>query len=77
MGGCAQTCTNVPGSYFCSCESGYHLMSDDLGCVDVDECAENLHGCTQTCTNSLGSYNCSCDPGYWLASDGQMCNGEY
>ena len=52
-------------------------MSDDLGCVDVDECAENLHGCTQTCINSLGSYNCSCDPGYWLASDGEMCNGEY
>ena len=76
--GCAQTCSNVPGSYFCSCESGYRLTSDRLGCVDIDECAGNgLNNCSQTCTNSVGSYNCSCRPGYRLASDGHACDGEY
>ena len=76
--GCAQICTNIPGSYFCSCESGYRLASDRLGCDDIDECAEDLlSNCSQTCINSIGGYNCSCNPGYQLASDGQMCNGEY
>ena len=75
---CAQTCTNVPGSYFCSCGSGYRLAGDRLGCDDIDECAEDLlSNCSQTCMNSIGGYNCSCNPGYQLASDGQMCNGKY
>ena len=74
--GCDQTCTNVPGSYFCSCESGYRLASNLLGCIDIDERAGDLNGCSQNCMNLIGSYNCSCNHGYRLASDGRMCNGE-
>ena len=30
--GCAQNCSNVAGSYTCSCDSGYRLASDNHGC---------------------------------------------
>ena len=29
---CAQTCTNVVGSYTCSCDPGYRLGSDNRQC---------------------------------------------
>ena len=30
---CAQVCTNTPGSYSCSCVSGYRLASDGKSCL--------------------------------------------
>ncbi len=30
--GCAQTCTNTNGSFSCSCDIGYTLATDDIGC---------------------------------------------
>ena len=30
--GCAQTCTNMIGSYDCSCSVGYHIASDNHQC---------------------------------------------
>ncbi len=36
-GGCSpnglSTCHNTPGSYYCSCASGYHLDTNDLTCI--------------------------------------------
>ena len=32
-GGCSQTCTNTPGSYICSCNSGYFLDKDGHNCT--------------------------------------------
>ena len=32
-GGCKQTCTNLEGSFDCSCSEGYILADDDLNCV--------------------------------------------
>ena len=32
-GGCTQSCTNTPGSYYCSCGSGYSLDLDGHGCT--------------------------------------------
>ena len=31
-GGCQYTCLNTPGSYHCSCPSGYQLDSDGKHC---------------------------------------------
>lgn len=32
-GGCNQTCTNTPGSYNCSCNTGYLLLEDQVSCA--------------------------------------------
>ena len=31
-GGCAQSCTNSPGSYYCNCSDGYSLSLDRHNC---------------------------------------------
>ena len=74
---CDQTCTNMIGSYSCSCDSSYRLASNRLSCTDIDECTEGTNGCAQICINHVGNYTCSCGSGYRLASDGQTCNGNF
>ena len=32
-GGCSQTCTNIAGSYICSCIFGYFLDVDEHNCT--------------------------------------------
>ncbi|XP_074155921.1 vitamin K-dependent protein S isoform X2 [Sminthopsis crassicaudata] len=72
-GGCNQICTNLPGTYRCSCESGFYLLSDKKDCRDVDECAENI--CAQLCVNHPGGYSCYCDgkKGFRLTQDQKNC----
>ncbi len=73
-GGCAQTCTNAPGTFACSCSPGFMLDANGHTCNDVDECATDNGGCAQICTNSNGSFACSCPAGYALAADAHACN---
>ncbi|XP_078681184.1 uncharacterized protein LOC144916073 [Branchiostoma floridae x Branchiostoma belcheri] len=72
-GGCAQTCTNVPGSYTCSCPQGFVLIRDSHGCEDLDECATENGRCDQICTNVPGSYRCFCRQGFVLTEDAHGC----
>ena len=36
ISGCNQNCTNMIGSYFCSCYSGYEIQNDNRNCVGKD-----------------------------------------
>nr|XP_060611082.1 fibulin-7 [Anolis sagrei ordinatus] len=57
---CMHTCINIPGSYLCSCPSGYRLFSDGKSCEDIDECVLLLHNCTTgtMCINTGGGFQC-------------------
>ena len=39
--GCAQTCTNTPGSYTCSCRSGFMISRDSHGCDGIHKMSKN------------------------------------
>ncbi|XP_039594736.1 fibulin-7 [Polypterus senegalus] len=57
---CMHSCINIPGSYRCSCPSGYKLLGDGRSCEDIDECLLQQHNCTRgtTCINTFGSFQC-------------------
>ncbi|XP_072400002.1 uncharacterized protein [Diabrotica undecimpunctata] len=68
---CSQICTNVIGSYECSCEKGYTLEREKY-CIDIDECKGN-HGCHQVCENIPGSFKCSCEDGFEFMNGTLTC----
>uniref|UniRef100_A0A7M5XM47 EGF-like domain-containing protein n=1 Tax=Clytia hemisphaerica TaxID=252671 RepID=A0A7M5XM47_9CNID len=72
-GGCNQICTNQPGSFQCSCRSGFRLSSDGKTCKDINECSTLNGGCNQISTNKPGSFQCSCRSGFQLSPDGKTC----
>ena len=37
-GGCADTCTNLGGSYRCTCNNGLFLQADGLSCSSTPPC---------------------------------------
>jgi len=65
-------CSNMIGSYNCSCNGGF--TGNETGCVDVDECIDDgacsLEQNTE-CVNSIGSFECVCKPGYYETEDGR------
>ena len=36
-GGCAQTCTDTPGSFQCGCDAGFRLTADGFTCEEIAE----------------------------------------
>ena len=64
------------GSYNCSCKIGYELDTDEVTCIDINECDFNNGGCDGTCENTEGSYICLCPTGHHsLDGTGQNCTG--
>ncbi|XP_015667560.1 fibulin-7-like [Protobothrops mucrosquamatus] len=57
---CLHECVNLPGSYQCTCPSGYRFQAEQNICSDVDECAANQDNCSrgQTCVNVFGGFRC-------------------
>ena len=51
-----------------------------FACIDIDECAENIHGCNTNafCTNTIGGHTCTCNTGFtgtgFQCSDINECN---
>ncbi|CAG5131826.1 unnamed protein product, partial [Candidula unifasciata] len=67
------TCVNTPGSYYCTCNSGY-LQTGPTSCQDINECANsNLSNCDTNahCENLDGAYRCICNRGF--QGDGHSC----
>ena len=60
------SCTNLPGSFACTCAAGYAAASPTGAlCVNVDECAAAVNPCgAGTCFDNAGSYACACPAGY-------------
>ena len=67
---CDQLCTNMYGSFECSCYEGYETIfntdTNRVECLDIDECTTGASECNPdaTCTNSDGSYFCECNAGF-------------
>ncbi|XP_065677677.1 fibrillin-1 isoform X2 [Hydra vulgaris] len=64
-------CTNVPGSYSCSCKSGYALSNNR--CKDINECNLLCKSPNSTCTNRIGSYECRCVAGSFYNATFDSC----
>lgn len=69
-------CENIPGSYECICDEGFHQSTLGPFCVDMDECGLTGMCANGKCINMDGSFKCVCDSGYKLSSDGKTCLGK-
>ncbi|XP_071453239.1 hemicentin-2-like [Hetaerina americana] len=57
------------------CPDGYNSDEENLHCVDIDECSDDLSKCheTQRCKNEMGSYQCLCPEGFTSKAVGHPC----
>ncbi|XP_068089517.1 latent-transforming growth factor beta-binding protein 1-like [Hyperolius riggenbachi] len=67
-------CSNLEGSYKCTCRTGYESTSDSKQCIDIDECKLGNLCLNGKCHNTEGSYKCSCHPGYQLSPGKDRCD---
>ena len=71
-GGCAQTCFNTIGSYYCQCSGNTVLADDQKSCVQ-NFCAQYSVQCVHGCVNTISGAICSCPDQYQLAADSRTC----
>ncbi|XP_010976817.2 vitamin K-dependent protein S [Camelus dromedarius] len=73
-GGCSQICDNTLGSYYCSCKSGFVMLSNKKDCKDIDECSVKPGICgTAVCKNIPGGFECECPEGYRYDPTSKSC----
>ena len=65
----ATACTDVPGTFVCTCGPGYAAATPTGAfCQNINECLAATNPCgAGACTDNAGSYVCSCPSGYRLA----------
>ncbi|XP_053314536.1 latent-transforming growth factor beta-binding protein 1 isoform X2 [Spea bombifrons] len=66
-------CTNLAGSFKCTCRTGFDATSDGKQCIDVDECQLGNLCLNGQCHNTEGSFMCSCNQGFQLAASRDQC----
>ncbi|ESO83546.1 hypothetical protein LOTGIDRAFT_133333, partial [Lottia gigantea] len=80
---CHHVCTNIPGSFKCSCHNGYRMthsgqcignvynlskaLIPDFGCLD------GRSNCQQICINREGFFQCKCYDGYTYNTNNNTC----
>jgi hypothetical protein len=63
--GSVGTCSELEGSYSCTCPTGYTWPGVGFPCEDRNECIEGRPcGENAICFNTAGSYTCACETGY-------------
>ncbi|XP_078330906.1 uncharacterized protein LOC111125451 isoform X2 [Crassostrea virginica] len=70
--GAHSLCTEMPGSYRCTCEDGY-TMSSNHDCQNINECNSGPHDChtNADCHDTIGHFTCTCKSGF--TGDGHNC----
>jgi len=65
----ATACTDLPGTFVCTCGAGYAAASPTGAfCQNVNECLAATNPCgAGACTDNPGAYMCTCPFGYQLA----------
>ena len=60
------TCTNIQGSFNCTCLDGYDGDGFEGNSTEIDECSTGDHECDADATwdNLPCSQNCTCNEGY-------------
>ncbi|KAH9488616.1 hypothetical protein Btru_061289 [Bulinus truncatus] len=70
---CDQRCTNIVGSYHCSCYgTGFRANGSKCFVVNVTQACINTT-CNQICDIVNDKQSCSCNAGYSLDQDGKTC----
>ncbi|CAI8020051.1 Adhesion G-protein coupled receptor G4, partial [Geodia barretti] len=76
------TCTNLVGSFNCSCNVGFTkdltAPGNEISCVDINECEEDtplVCDNMANCTNSPGSFECTCILGFTGSGLPDNCMG--
>lgn len=70
----AQSCTNLLGSYLCTCLDGYGAPATGGTCTDSNECALDNPCAPGTCANRAGGYDCTSCPLGFSATGGRCAD---